>query len=66
MANIIVTMKDGEIRKFMHKGRSGGSYTKEIRYEGEFAIITDEWDKQIAIPAKDIKEISVEPHRARF
>lgn len=63
MANIVVYMKDGTVKSFPHEGRSGGSYTKEIRYEGGFAIVTDEWYEQTAIPQQDIKEIKVTPTR---
>jgi hypothetical protein len=66
MANIIVSMKDGTVKEYLHKGRPGGSYTKTIRYEGEFAIIKDEYGGEIAIPAKDIKEIKTTSHQASF
>lgn len=62
MANIIVKMKDGTDRHFPHEGRAGGSYTKTIKYEGAFAVITDEWGKQTAIPAADIREVITKPH----
>ena len=48
MASIYVKMKNGTTKKFKHKGRAGGSYTKSIRYEGGFAIITDEWGSEFA------------------
>ncbi|MBS5083785.1 MAG: hypothetical protein KH031_26950 [Clostridiales bacterium] len=63
MASIYVRMKDGTTRKFEHEGRSGGSYTKSIRYEGCFAIIKDEWGDETAIPAEDISEVKVEKER---
>jgi len=63
MSNITIYMKDGSVRDFPHEGRSGGSYSKSIRYEGGFAIITDEWYKETAIPCNDIKEVSVSPSR---
>ena len=63
MANITITMKDGEVKKFPHEGRPGGSYTKKVRYEGAFVVITDEWGKEIAIPAEDVKQVEVEPNR---
>lgn len=59
MANITVKMKDGTEKKFLHEGRAGGSYTKHIRYEGGFAIITDEWYNETAIPQADIAEVKV-------
>jgi hypothetical protein len=66
MANITVKMKDGTVKTFPHKGRSGGSWTKTVRYEGAFAIITDEYERETAIPVSDIAEVISEPHRARF
>lgn len=61
MASITVKMKDGTVRDFQHTGRAGGSWTKEIKYEGAFAVITDEWGQQTAIPAADIAEVNVLP-----
>jgi hypothetical protein len=55
--SIKVKMKDGTTKDFPHRGRSGGSWTKSIRYEGAFAIITDEWQNETAIPAEGISEI---------
>jgi len=36
-------MTDGTVREFKHLGRPGGSYTVRLTFEGEFAIVTDEW-----------------------
>jgi hypothetical protein len=55
--SITIIMKDGTKKEFPHVGRAGGSYTKSIRYEGGFAIITDEWYNETAIPAVDIAEV---------
>ena len=63
MANITVTMKDGTVRKFLHEGRSGGSWTKSVRYEEGFVVITDEYGKETAIPTADVKEVTSESHR---
>ena len=63
MSNIIVKMKDGTERKFVHQGRPGGSYTKSITYQGGFAIIEDEYGSKTAIPAADIAEVSESPTR---
>jgi hypothetical protein len=63
MANITIKMKDGSVKDFPHVGRSGGSYTKSIRYEGAFAIVTDEYDNETAIPVQDIEEVNKRPHR---
>ncbi len=57
MTSIKVEMKNGEVKEFPHTGRAGGSYTKEIRYEGGFAIIRDEWGNETAIPREDIKQV---------
>lgn len=63
MASIYVKMKNGTTKKFKHEGRAGGSYTKSIRYEGGFAIITDEWGSETAIPMQDIEEVKVDRPR---
>lgn len=63
MANIVVKMKDGTVRKFMHEGRSGGSYTKTLHLENGFAVIEDEWYKRVVIPSADIEEIIETPTR---
>jgi hypothetical protein len=62
MSNIVVTMKSGEVRKFIHTGRPGGSWTKTLKYEGGFAVIEDEYQKRTAIPASDIREVVETPH----
>lgn len=63
MSSITIKMKNGEVKNFPHEGRAGGSYTKEIRYEGNFAIVKDEYGVEIAIPSQDIEEIKVVPTR---
>ena len=63
MASIYVKMKNGTKKEFKHEGRAGGSYTKSIRYEGAFAIITDEWGSETAIPVQDLEEIKVDRPR---
>lgn len=59
MTDIFVKMKDGTVREFLHEGRAGGSYSKSVRYKGGFAIITDEWYNETAIPQADISEVNV-------
>lgn len=66
MANIKITMKNGKVFDFIDKGRSGGSWSTKIRYEGAFAIVTDEWEAQTAIPAEDIAKIEVEAPRSAW
>lgn len=61
--NIKVFMKNGEIVLFKHEGRAGGSYTKELRYEGSFAIITDEYGNTTSFPSSDIEKITTTPSR---
>lgn len=63
MSNIVVTMKDGTRREFKHEGRAGGSYTKRLKLEHGFVIITDEWDKKIVIPSEDVAEVVETPER---
>lgn len=60
MANIKIRMKDGSIKEFREQGRSGGSYYNRIRYEGVFAIVTDEYGNETVIPANDIAEVNVD------
>jgi hypothetical protein len=57
MASIKIFMKNGDIKDFPHVGRSGGSYTKSVRYEGGFVIVTDEWSSETAFPAQDIERV---------
>jgi len=54
---IIFTMVDGTTREFVHRGRPGGSYTIRLSFEGEFAIVTDEWGDRTAIPGARIAEV---------
>ena len=61
--NIIVQMRDGTQRKFPHEGRAGGSYTKTLRYEPGFIVITDEYHRETAIPIDLIREILTTPER---
>lgn len=63
MANITFKMKDGTKREFRHEGRPGGSYTKRLSFDGEFAIVTDEYYRRTCIPAAEIAEIIEEPDR---
>ena len=57
MADIRIIFKDGSVREFKHEGRAGGSYTKSVKYEGAFVIVTDEWYNQYAFPSDDVREI---------
>jgi hypothetical protein len=62
MSNIIITLKDGTQKKFLHEGRAGGSYTKTLTLRDGFAVITDEWYNKTIIPANDITEIKETPN----
>ncbi len=66
MANIYLTMKSGEIKQFIHEGRSGGSYTKELTLKDGWAIIEDEWGKKYIFPSADIEKIEERPHNYRY
>lgn len=61
---IKVTMKDGKVHEFQERGRAGGSYTISIKYEGAFAIITDEWYNTTAFPAQDIEKVETRMGRS--
>lgn len=63
MASIRITFRDGSVRDFPHEGRAGGSYTKSVRYEGQFVIVRDEWHKETAFPVSDVKEVESTPER---
>jgi len=63
MANIVIKFKDGTEAVFKHEGRPGGSYTKTLRYEGNFAVVRDEYDREYSFPSETIKEIQTLPHR---
>lgn len=61
MASIEIKFKDGTVRKFPHEGRSGGSYTKAVRFEGAFVVVTDEYSRRTAFPAADVAEVTETP-----
>lgn len=63
MASITIKMKDGTDRSFPHEGRPGGSWTKTLRYEPGFVVITDEYGNETAIPTDDIAQINTRPVR---
>lgn len=63
MANIKITFNNGEVKEFKHEGRGGGSYTKRLKLEGNWAIITDEWDRRTVFPLETIKCIEETPER---
>lgn len=63
MASIELVMKDGTVKKFPHVPRAGGSYTKEVKYEGSFVIIVDEYCNTTAFPMADIAQVNTWPDR---
>lgn len=64
--DVIIKMKNGTTKKFEDHGRPGGSYSQRIKYEGAFAVITDCYDNQTAIPASDIEEVVTNTHGGRW
>lgn len=62
MSSITIKMKDGSVKDFPETSRAGGSYCTSIKYESGFAIVTDAWGKQTAVPAESIDEVVVEPN----
>lgn len=61
MASIKIVLKDGTVKDFPHAGRAGGSYTKHVRYEGAFVVVTDEYYREVAFPAADVSEVQSIP-----
>jgi hypothetical protein len=62
--SIIIHLRDGTKREFLHQGRAGGSYTKSLHYEPGFVVIEDEWGKRTAIPTELIAEVESKPDRS--
>lgn len=62
MTSIKIFMKDGDEHDFPHKGRSGGSWTKSVHYEGAFVVVEDEWGNRTAFPAADVKKVEEKHH----
>jgi len=63
MSSIKIYMKDGTVEDFPHEGRSGGSYTKTLTFEGVFVVVKTEWGKRIAFPAADVSRVEETPER---
>ena len=57
MPSVTLIRKDGSRERFEERGRAGGSWSMTLTFEGEFAVITDEYGRRTAIPACDIKSI---------
>jgi hypothetical protein len=63
MSNITIRMRDGSTREFKHAGRPGGSYTKRLRYEPGFVVVTDEYYHETAIPTDLVDSVEESPTR---
>ena len=63
MPSYKVRMRDGTVKEFPHKGRAGGSWTKTIKYEPGFVVITNEYHQRTSIPTDLIEEIIETPER---
>lgn len=63
MGRVCIKFKDGTEKEFRHRPRAGGSWTLELRYEGGFAIVVDEWGRETAFPSTDISTIETTPDR---
>jgi hypothetical protein len=63
MSSITIHLRDGTKAEHKHTGRAGGSYTKTVRYEGGFAIVTDEWGAETAYPESLIAKVETAPTR---
>jgi hypothetical protein len=62
MIQIAIYFRDGfPARTFNHRGRSGGSYSISIRYEGGMAIVTDEYGATEAFPLDRIAKVETQP-----
>ena len=63
MPSITVTLKDGTVQEFLHKGRAGGSYTKQLILRDGFVIIEDEWGVRTVFPASEVAKVEETPTR---
>ena len=64
MPSILVKFMDGSERSFPHVGRSGGSYTKTVTYEGGMVVVQDEYYTRTAFPQADVTEVIETPERS--
>ena len=54
---IQIKMKDGSIREFPAMEKKDRRFHQEVKYEGVFVIIQDEWQRSVSIPACDVIEL---------
>jgi hypothetical protein len=66
MPGVTVIRKDGTVERFEERGRSGGSWSMFLTFEGEFVVITDEWGKRTAIPSSDIRSVEQDAPRSSW
>jgi hypothetical protein len=64
MSHILIKFRDGSEKEFRDTPRSGGSYEKQVKYEGSMVIVVDEWYKEIAYPVGLVAEVVVTPSRS--
>ena len=63
MSAITVVFRDGSVKEFPDTGSPGGSYTNSVKYEGEWVIVKDAYDKTTAYPMDLVKEVTTEQRR---
>jgi hypothetical protein len=61
--NVTIYLRDGTKQEFQHSGRSGGSYTKSLRYEVGYVIVADEWGNEVAFPNDLVLRVETRPTR---
>ena len=66
MSRITVEYTSGKKETFEETSRAGGSWCTSIRYSNGWAIITDAYGKETAIPASQVKKITEENTRCRW
>lgn len=62
MSTVVVYFKGGTQHRFDDR-KPGGSYTNDVRAEGEFLVVTDVWGKEFWYPASDVERVEKESRR---
>ena len=57
MRLIRITFRDGTVKEWHHEGRSGGSYTKTLSLEPDWATVRDEYMSTESFPRDLIAKI---------
>ena len=65
MPKVKITFVDGEKREWSGR-RNGGSYEPEVRYEGHWVIVADEYHNETAFPAEKVQKVEVTAMRGRW